>query len=145
MVTAEAVLLAILALPAPMRAPEGQAERYACAIASVAESTEEAAALVVIAARESTFRREVEDCRVAGLGGMGAFGLSDRNGRAAQCGPLYRQAKAARDRYVARLDWAHPTLSFGRYIGAVRHWQEAHERAVLYWRALWEIENLACL
>lgn len=144
MVDAGLIALAILSLPAADRAPAGQAERYGAAIAAAAQSVDEAAALVVIAARESTFRREVEDCRVPGLGGMGAFGLSDHNPRRLQCGPLAVQAKAARDRYVALYDWSRPTRAFGRYVGAKRHWEEARHRARMFWRTRWEMENSAC-
>lgn len=73
MIQLPALVFAIITLCPTL--PAARAIEVAEPIAAVATTLEEAALLLVTNYAESTFRREVEDCRVLGDGGKAASGF----------------------------------------------------------------------
>lgn len=143
MVLETIVSLAIQAR-SPMLAPR-RADYMASAILYAAgENVDDIAALIVTGERESGWLGFVEVCAVEGLGGWGAFGVSDLWERwypGGTCGSIGRQARAAqailtwRPRHPVPALREEPRVMFGRYIGARAGWRhpEAQRRAAIFW------------
>lgn len=112
--------------------PPARATSRAEAIARVSSTVDEAAALAVTFARESSGDWGVESCSVAGMGGaMGAYQLSN-DYAAFACGSFELQStgalKALRDKGFG----TSPLKAFRGYTGAVLHGSEARVRLALW-------------
>jgi len=134
---------AALAMLAP-HVHDARADRIATAVAITAgDDVDLAAALVVTAEGESSFRRDVETCEVRGLGGRGLFGTGPGWGpESRRCGGLAGQARIAARALATDLD---PEAMFARFIAAPGMGPEVRRRSGLFLVTRERIAIGACL
>lgn len=130
-----------IALALQSRAPRvlspARVHYLAGAIARIAATEEDAAALLTNGHRESWWSYVVETCAIEGIGGWGTFGVAGFWGRwfpRGTCGPIDVQANASRRIWLAgyRVELR---PAFGHYIGAKRYrtHPEAFRRVALFY------------
>jgi hypothetical protein len=135
------------------RVGDQRADRVGRAIAAaVQDDFEAAAALVVNADGEASFRADVERCEERGIGGLGLFGLGRGYGsEESRCGAVERQARLALHavnavRAIVLVPVQDdPRHLFARYMGRRVEDREVTRRSALFTTTLDRIRSAACL
>ncbi len=135
---AELVVGALLML-APA-ASDRTADRFAVAIAHAAgDDMAAAAGLTVTVVREGGLDPDVETCRIAGQGGLGAFQLGP--GWQHRCDAMPKQAETAL-RALRLRPWPD---TFAAYLGSGPAYHEARARVALWTVTKERLECACCL